>query len=421
MSDDSSSKFLAQFGDELYSPSAKDNTTTPAALDGKIVMLYFSAHWCPPCRRFTPLLISLYNQLKSDPSKADTFELVFVSLDRQESEFNEYIADMPWLCIPYSVPQDVKHEISMKYGASGIPHLVIIDATAERNIITSEGVMEVQQDPLGVNFPWKPKTFAQIWPNQFLTKSGLVDSSTLDNKHLMLYFSAKWCPPCQAFTPVLSNAYSNLKEKHGDEFELLFVSSDREVDSFNEYYGKMTFGAMPYEEREAKLQLANLFGIRGIPALLILGPADENGNRKLINDNLRGVIEAGELDDFPFHPKPYQDLAVSAEGINEHRSLVVFCENEDDDEQNELVDLVKTVAAKRKDSNIKFFYATQPGGVVAAVRKLLKIENRMDGVIMALLDIPDNGGFYVSAATDLNQENILQFLDNPGERHQMTK
>jgi len=45
----------------------------------------------------------------------------------------------------------------------------------------------------------------------------------------------------------------------------------------------------------------------------------------------------------------------------------------------------------------------------------------MDGVIMALLDIPDNGGFYVSAATDLNQENILQFLDNPGERHQMTK
>ena len=32
-----------------------------AALGGKkIVLIYFSAHWCPPCRAFTPMLKDFY-------------------------------------------------------------------------------------------------------------------------------------------------------------------------------------------------------------------------------------------------------------------------------------------------------------------------------------------------------------------------
>ena len=29
--------------------------------DKKIIGYYFSAHWCPPCRNFTPILSDFYN------------------------------------------------------------------------------------------------------------------------------------------------------------------------------------------------------------------------------------------------------------------------------------------------------------------------------------------------------------------------
>ena len=38
------------------------SVSAEAALEGKdLVLFYFSAHWCPPCRQFTPLLKDFYD------------------------------------------------------------------------------------------------------------------------------------------------------------------------------------------------------------------------------------------------------------------------------------------------------------------------------------------------------------------------
>jgi thiol-disulfide isomerase/thioredoxin len=65
--------------------------------DAKSVAIYFSAHWCPPCRAFTPELAKLYTEAKaSSPS----LRMVFVSCDRDEKSFDEYRSEMPWPAVP---------------------------------------------------------------------------------------------------------------------------------------------------------------------------------------------------------------------------------------------------------------------------------------------------------------------------------
>merc|ERR1711998_579251 len=75
-----------------------NEVSTADALAGKTVGLYFSAHWCPPCRGFTPVLSKAY----TDHLKANNLEIVFVSSDRDEAAFKSYYGEQPWLALPFT-------------------------------------------------------------------------------------------------------------------------------------------------------------------------------------------------------------------------------------------------------------------------------------------------------------------------------
>ena len=68
--------------------------------EDKVLGLFFSAHWCPPCRVFTPNLIDWYTRLREGVAK-DKLEIVYISLDKDEKTFDEYYETMPWLALPY--------------------------------------------------------------------------------------------------------------------------------------------------------------------------------------------------------------------------------------------------------------------------------------------------------------------------------
>jgi nucleoredoxin len=48
----------------------------------------------------------------------------------------------------------------------------------------------------------------------------LSRAAAVSGKHLALYFSAHWCPPCKGFTPKLDETYKAIKAAR-DEFELI--------------------------------------------------------------------------------------------------------------------------------------------------------------------------------------------------------
>ncbi len=110
----------ATFGDKIYTKEGLKPTSE--VLSGKrFIGLYFSAHWCPPCRGFTPVLASAYSAIKAaDPN---ALEIIFVSSDSDTKSFSEYYGSMPWVSLPFE--NDVKDALADKHKISGIPALII--------------------------------------------------------------------------------------------------------------------------------------------------------------------------------------------------------------------------------------------------------------------------------------------------------
>ncbi|KAI6238089.1 Thioredoxin domain-containing protein [Aphelenchoides fujianensis] len=102
----------------------KDGSTIMAEeLRGKVVAFYFSAHWCPPCRLFTPQLKDFYYEANKG---SDDFEIVFFSFDRSDEDAESYVKESHgnWL---YLLPSEDKVEsISDKFGVEGIPALIVL-------------------------------------------------------------------------------------------------------------------------------------------------------------------------------------------------------------------------------------------------------------------------------------------------------
>ena len=92
----------------------------------KLIALYFSAHWCAPCRKFTPQLVEYYNQVAPQHPE---FEIIFVSCDRSRFNWETYMreARMPWPAIDYDQLTGLAG--LKQLGGDGIPSLVLLDAT----------------------------------------------------------------------------------------------------------------------------------------------------------------------------------------------------------------------------------------------------------------------------------------------------
>jgi len=320
---------------------------------------------------------------------------------------------MPWLALPYG-DRDRKDELSKKYKVQGIPTLVIVGK--DGNTITTDGRSAVMEDKEGKKFPWIPPTFAEVLPGDKVLQRNdgtTVKYSELAGKTIGVYFSAHWCPPCRGFTPELISTYKKLKDA-GKEFEVIFASSDRDEASFKEYFGEMPWLALPYEDRDGKEALSKVFGVNGIPSFHIIehdGTVINNGGRGAVGGDPEGA-------EFPWHPKPVNDLAAGPEGINETPSVIVLMEKVPAAEQdavntaltNVATNVLGTAKAEGKEPPFCFFTGKSAGGITDRVRELVKGGAAGDKPQLVLLDIPDNGGYYSSPADEVTEATIDAFL-----------
>ena len=115
-------RIMGMFGDKLETKDGTLVNTKDVIAGKKFVLLYFTASWCPPCRKFTPDLVKF---AKANPDAKD-FAIVVVTSDRNASAHQGYMKkyDMPFYAVPYGAPG--LRKIKQTYGGSGIPNLVVL-------------------------------------------------------------------------------------------------------------------------------------------------------------------------------------------------------------------------------------------------------------------------------------------------------
>jgi len=377
-----------------------------SALDGKVVGIYFSAHWCPPCRGFTPKLAEWYKDFKENHPRANDFEIVFASSDKDEGAFSEYFSEMPWAALPYE-DREVKEQLSKEFQVRGIPTLVIVDEN--RKLLTKNGRDIVRDDPKGEQFPWTPPSFAELFGEEFVRNDGtVVKRSEFANKYVGIYFSAHWCPPCRGFTPDLIATYKKLVAD-GKPFELVFASSDKNDAQFKEYFGEMPWLAIPFDDRKRKEALSTHFEVEGIPTLVILDP---EGN--VVTANGRMAVGADpDGAEFPWVPKPCNELTgASGSSLNDSAVIIAFTSGEDSDVAAakavlEPIAQAEAEAAKAAGDDQVFFMYTANDDMIDMVRDFARLKDTTPQLV--LLDIP-NQAKAVAKDHSITTENVSQFL-----------
>lgn len=360
---------------------------------------------------FTPQLITTYKTMMAAKKK---FEVVFASSDRDQASFDSYYGDMPWAAIPYA-NRNAKEELSKKYKVRGIPSLVIVNK--DGSTITTNGRAAISQDPKGDGFPWTPKTVSELLGSRFQSKNGEVGKDSLAGKHIALYFSAHWCPPCRKFTPVLIETYNAIKAKNPDQFEVIFVSSDNAESEFDEYFGEMPWLALPFSLRSEKAALSDRFGVSGIPYLVILDSefnvVNPDGRAAVMGDTDANDKHTGGK--FPWIPPVVPELDEAVGFINDTPTIAVLAEGCAEEKRDELMVTLNAAAdkipgAKGPDAKVRLAFAGPGSEIASRLRSMTntKTESK-DAPDIVFLNIP-SGNYHCKTSMDVSVESMEQLV-----------
>ncbi|KAK4779980.1 hypothetical protein SAY87_016086 [Trapa incisa] len=284
-------------------------------LKSKKLGLYFSASWCGPCQRFTPVLVEAYEDLGG---KGD-FEVVFISSDRDYEAFNKYFSKMPWLAVPFTDPEKQK-SLKTLFKVRGIPHLVIIDETGrvssdegveivreygiEAYPFTVERIQELKDMEEDARMNQTLETILVRGSRDFVLSSdgGKVPVSKLQGKIVGIYFSHSSYGSCADFNPKLLEMHEKLKAK-GENFEIVMVPLDDDQESFNQSFEAMPWLSLPVKDKTCE-KLARYFELETLPTLVIVGT-----DGKTLHPNAAEAVEEHGTAAYPFTPEKFAELA----------------------------------------------------------------------------------------------------------------
>ncbi|KAG5138113.1 hypothetical protein JHK82_022844 [Glycine max] len=299
--------------------SSDGKKTLVSELEGKTVGLYFCVKSFGSCSDFTPKLVEVYEKLKA---QGENFEVVLIPLDDDEESFKELLESVPWLSLPFK--DKICGKLARYFELSTLPTLVIIGPDGKT---LHSNVAEAIEDHGVAAYPFTPEKFAELDEilkakeaaqtlesilvsddqDFVIGKDGVkIPVSELKGKVVLLYFSAHWCPPCRAFLPKLIDAYNKIKEK-GNALEVVFISSDRDQTSFDEFFAGMPWLALPFGDSRKKF-LSRKFRVSGIPMLVAIASSGQT-----LTTKARDLVSLYGADAYPFTEERIKEIETEQE------------------------------------------------------------------------------------------------------------
>lgn len=251
-----------------------------------------------------PKLLEAYESLVKN-----NVEVVYISEDSKESK------DAPWAFVPSGTNSSLFSAVCGDVSAPNLTVFVKEKGTGEFSLAVKDASRSFY-DYGADACPWnkegiargeakkeeRRKEMAKSMVNFDLLKDvditdsngKKVDIETLRKTDVVgLYFSAHWCGPCRGFTPKLAELYKDCKAKNKN-FEIVFVSSDRDAAAHAEYFKEMPWTSLDFKQRSLKAKLSEIYGVSGIPTLVLL-----KGDGTEITRSGRSIVNAG-ADYFPW-------------------------------------------------------------------------------------------------------------------------
>ena len=151
-----------------------------------------------------------------------------------------------------------------------------------------------------------------------------VKVSDLEGKVVGLLFAANWYPPCREFTRVLVGIYEELKSR-SPQFEIVYVSSDEDLDAFSSFYGNMPWLAIPFSDLETKKSLTRKYDVEGIPCLILLQPEDSK-DEATVRDGVELIYRYG-VQAYPFGKQRLEQLRKEDKVKRENQTLLNLLSN----------------------------------------------------------------------------------------------
>lgn len=198
----------------------------------------------------------------------------------------------------------------------------------------------------------------------------------------------------------------------GVPFEVIFVSSDQSAEEFEEYFGEMPWLAIPFGDKRGD-KLSEKYDIEGIPAFIIIEPAT---GKVITTEGRSAVSNDPEGKEFPWAPKPLEEIEAAGDSINESACLLYLSDDTSVETKSQLEkiatgyhDTWKAAGKSRDEFPLLFFFGNVSSGLGNRVLEFTNVSAK--GPTLMILDIP-SGKKFVSPSADDIETFINNFLSN---------